>query len=123
MREIFTSSGYDYALKTIKGNEIVFYLESGLGDGSENDLLTDEFGYSASATRTVNVIKNPVAVFREVRRLVLDYVLGNNVSHFCFRGSSDRIEIFRKFADSLNRYGYRYSFHEGCFTFYHMIES
>jgi hypothetical protein len=121
LRTTFKTSGYDYVFEVISENEIVFYLENGLGYGSEDDLLTDAFGHPKSSTRTVNAIKNPIAVFREVQRIVIDYVLKNRVSYFCFRAKSDRIEIYSKFADSLKRFGYGYSFHEGQFTFYREV--
>ena len=119
LKTAFSLSGNDYAFEILRGNEIIFYLEYSRG----NDLLTDDFGYHSSAVRTVNSINSSVAVFAKVRRLLLDYILGNRVAHFCFKAGLDRIEIYRKFAASLESYGYHYCLHEGQFTFYRMVES
>ena len=109
MQTHFKASGIDYIFEVIRGNEIVFYLENA---------APDEFGYPLSRTATLNSIRNPVAVFREVQRLVLSYVLDNKARYFCFQGDSDRLSLYEKFAKQLRKYGFDYVFHEGRFTFF-----
>ena len=109
MKIHFKASSTNYIFEIIRGNEIVFYLENA---------LSDEFGHFLSRTITLNSIRNPVAVFREVRRLVLSYVLDNKARYFCFQGDSDRLSLYDKFAKQLQKYGFDYVFHDGRFTFF-----
>ena len=118
MKTHFKASGIDYIFEVVRGNEMVFYLENGFVSEGFGNLLVDEFGYRLSATRTVTNISNPIAVFREVKRLVLSYVLDNKVKYFSFQGSPDRFSLYDKFAKHLRKYGFDYVFHEGRFTFF-----